>query len=139
VSLPNRVNKIRVRRRVSLFPHMNGDLSAMVGRVHQDVCENISDAAAPRLPFSVLVTEGLREVCDAVQYSSHSLSSFFASVSHSANSDGGHTGTLCGTCFSRSSQTRPAARMCAINCNERLSSSPAARIVFSTSRFAHPS
>ena len=64
--LPNRVNEIRVRRRLSLFPHMTGDLSAMVGRVHQHMRQNIPDAAAPRLAFGVLVRDGLGEVRDTI-------------------------------------------------------------------------
>ena len=67
VPLPNRVNKIRIRPRSPLFPRMTGDLSAMVGRVHQDMRHNISDAAAPGLTLGVLVGNGLGEVCDAFQ------------------------------------------------------------------------
>jgi len=43
--------------------HVAGDLSAMICRMHHDVCENIHDSARPRLALAVLIWNFRGEPC----------------------------------------------------------------------------
>ena len=61
MALPDGMNEISVSGLQSSGAHFEGDLSAVIGGVHQDMREDIFDAAGPRLSLAVAVLDGLIE------------------------------------------------------------------------------
>src|SRR5579872_937355 len=54
-SLSYSMNKVGIRGRLSSFPHMAGNLSPMIGGVHDNVSEDVNDRTSPLFAFAVFV------------------------------------------------------------------------------------
>src|ERR1700722_4341998 len=61
------VNEVSVCGTLPAGPHEAGNLSAMVGRMHDDVSQHVHNRACPLLAFAVLVRNRLRNVAGSDQ------------------------------------------------------------------------